>query len=275
MIYLHFIFLVFLFTTALGSTKEDHSHFKTSSNQRKVSPTEFVEGFTTISHITDYYSSLNISEVSTTNNPDDYLVMYYNISVEIMIPGLFRWSVSAEKSDVRSPYSDERKEIRRNMETTNEEAGVDFSITTIDSIWSKVDFSNMDTRSRIEYNLTIVINTNVTWNSEFLNSIERSLPTINDNKYLGSSDYPAFVPLVNTTGHDNAICQNQICSSSTETQELVDSYNMFDKVSLYNQKIISSTVGSTTYSNDVNTTFSMLSKIHLQYVVVIGEERCV
>ncbi|XP_056642079.1 uncharacterized protein LOC130448648 isoform X1 [Diorhabda sublineata] len=248
MIYLHFIFLVFLFTTALGSTKEDHSHFKTSSNQRKIVQETLTDDDITVSYLTNYDSNLDITAVTQENNPDDYLNIRHKIVQDITILGQYTTRLELENEARADIYDPEPYEKTYNIEKTGIPinggaitANVDLKVT--ETLQRNVNFTDLDWCSTIQFDAVITGETSLTLATGSIKDINRTVSNYPENySFFGVSDAS---PLVAVSGQDSSTCHDETCESNTMDKTDMSGYYVFDNVYIMTIKRVYASASST------------------------------
>ncbi|XP_050507572.1 uncharacterized protein LOC126885183 [Diabrotica virgifera virgifera] len=259
------------------STKNSNVRFYEAANK-----TPFSTDNITIDYSTNEEFGLNITAISRVNNLDDFLLLVSNLTHNVSILNIGQLSFGQSSKHKLNPFEKNAYVIAETVSTFSVSKEGDLvlnaSAGTVQSLKLVTDFTDLQKRPRIEYNLTVVTEVNMTWitKSGPLKNKVTNLPShISDPQPYTTPNFTALVPLVNGTFNDESSCRNEICKSTSKSSYNTGSYYVFDDITVTFERYISKpNITSTRFENGSNTTYAVISTTDVKTVIVVGPHRC-
>ncbi|CAH1107301.1 unnamed protein product [Psylliodes chrysocephalus] len=228
---------------------------------------------------TEWVSQLDITEVSKVNDPNAKLILYNNVTQNFLFFGSKPRNLHLEAVDYADVYS-KKKDYFPNVVTdsfTIEDGSVEVAMKlgSYGEMLRNINFTDLKKVSYIGYNVTYITEVNITYPYEkSIEEIHQQYPElINIQMPLLGNAFSGQIPLVNGTGYDRTTCKYRICTTDTKPIIKMDTYSLFDNVTVNN--ILEATVSTMGYIyNNVNgkNYFQNFIYIDVSHNVVIGEQ---
>ncbi|XP_050506395.1 uncharacterized protein LOC126884499 [Diabrotica virgifera virgifera] len=260
---------IILFSCFLGLlAKESPKNNRPSKLGNRIND-EFNPDNISVSVSTDYISDINLSALSYTNSPDEYLELYFKVAQTVNISGLpTQEGLNLEITKRESPY-DKTPFTNRNytsVQSTGSES-VSITLNVYESLNRNVDFSDLTISSTIEYNVTILTETIISWNDE---TNFNTATLLNEDTRISLQD-DAMINLASHEGQDLSQCDNQRCSSTTFNSKVMDGFDLNDGIEVFRITTVSPKLFSERKTVDKNNTYHMVNSVLISYFIQIGK----
>ncbi|XP_072384063.1 uncharacterized protein [Diabrotica undecimpunctata] len=260
---------IILFLCFVGLLAKEGPENYSPSKWGNIINDEFNPDNISVSVSTDYVSDIDLSAISYTNSPDEYLQLYFKIAQNVNIAGLpTPEGLNLEITKRENPY-DQTPFTNRNFTSVQSTGSESVSITlnVYESLNRNVDFSDLSISSTIEYNVTILTETVISWNEDFH---FKNATLVNEDFRIPLQN-EAMINLASHEGQDTSQCDNERCSSNTFDSKVMDGFDLNDGIEVFRITAVSPKIFSERKTIDKNNTYHMVNSVLISYFIQIGK----
>ncbi|CAG9861387.1 unnamed protein product [Phyllotreta striolata] len=216
-------------------------------------------------------NQLNISQITTDNDPKTHFILSYDVQQDITLPGLEK-TLNINKLRNVDAFDKDNKTFTNEVSGSWTHTGGRSNVTlkVEEKLEPKtVDFSNPHKRSVFHYGVVIRTDISSVYDKEAINveTVRAELPTL--KAFPGAGEGP--IALSNSTGIDATTCVGTLCASTTVKDSDVKRYEPFGNVVVYATRYLDSTVEARESKDENgNTVYTRVSTINLDYYILIG-----
>ncbi|CAG9861385.1 unnamed protein product [Phyllotreta striolata] len=222
----------------------------------------------------DWVSELNITQITSDNDPDTKLILHFNADQLFSLPGLKDHRLQLQSTRNLSAFGT-ASETFRSQVTGNWSGPIGVSSAFLfaeETIQRSINFSDYTKRSKVKYSVAFITEINITLAegaAEQLEFIEQPDLRLPQDGVVG------LLPLVNSTGVDYTTCYDTLCSSTTtNSYDVVKYYPFGNVIVLASRQVGQNVVAFRTENEQGNQVYSRISSIKLDYYVMIGQHTC-